>query len=350
MENEREPSRLPPREFTSEELEMFRRDFPTVPKRYPLDWPNAPLFVSQHPVHTQEYFRELVRACFQSRYLPRFVPKTWVANREGRPLADFEDHVSIYSCARGSECLNLEDISPQEMSHLSIFILPGLVTAYLRSGLQLELCDTAKRKSTSAEQIQEVESLLDRLIKLESATNENEGEEGCLYKLWFEGGLITAVWNQLVKATAAESTAGAMQATPTISIESDINNEERGFGSEARRRRQRSSNDASTTEITPTQVTRANYNRMQRLKAMERQDRLIERVLAAILGGLSLIAPMLIMAIHPSLGKTLITSSVATLIFALGLAWKSTAAVETLLGTTAAYAAVMVVFVGVSIP
>lgn len=73
-----------------------------------------------------------------------------------------------------------------------------------------------------------------------------------------------------------------------------------------------------------------------------------KRVIAAIFGGLSVIVPMLIMAIHPSQVKTLVTASVAVLVFALALAWKSSAQIETLLATTAAYAAVLVVFVGVN--
>ena len=73
-----------------------------------------------------------------------------------------------------------------------------------------------------------------------------------------------------------------------------------------------------------------------------------KRFIAAILGGLAFVTPMLIMAIHLSLEKNPITSSVAVIAFALAVAWKSTAQMETLLATTAAYAAVMVVFVGVN--
>lgn len=55
---------------------------------------------------------------------------------------------------------------------------------------------------------------------------------------------------------------------------------------------------------------------------------------------------MLIMAIHPSQLKTLVTASVAVVLFSLVVAWQSSAKMETLLATTAAYAAVLVVFVG----
>lgn len=81
---------------------------------------------------------------------------------------------------------------------------------------------------------------------------------------------------------------------------------------------------------------------------MEREHGMRQRFVAAIFGGLSVIAPMLVMAIHPSEVKTLVTASVAVVGFSLALAWKSSAQVETLLATTAAYAAVLVVFVGVN--
>ena len=81
---------------------------------------------------------------------------------------------------------------------------------------------------------------------------------------------------------------------------------------------------------------------------MERKAGMRRRFLAAIMGGFSVIIPMLIMAIHPSVVKTLVTASVAVLLFALGLAWQSSAQVETVLTATAAYAAVLVVFVGIN--
>ncbi len=65
------------------------------------------------------------------------------------------------------------------------------------------------------------------------------------------------------------------------------------------------------------------------------------------MGGLALVVSMLIMAIHPLREKTLITASLAVFLFALGLAWKSSAQRQEILAVTAAYAAVMVVFVGI---
>jgi hypothetical protein len=71
-------------------------------------------------------------------------------------------------------------------------------------------------------------------------------------------------------------------------------------------------------------------------------------VIAAICGGALLVAPMLIMAIHPSKTKSLATSSTFVFVFGLGLAFFSASKVSELLAATAVYVAVLVVFVGVS--
>ena len=74
---------------------------------------------------------------------------------------------------------------------------------------------------------------------------------------------------------------------------------------------------------------------------------LTERIFMAIFGGVALIAPMLIMTLHPSRNVSLITTSLATFIFALILALGATnSAGKDVLAATAAYAAVLVVFVG----
>jgi hypothetical protein len=68
------------------------------------------------------------------------------------------------------------------------------------------------------------------------------------------------------------------------------------------------------------------------------------RFAMAITGGLALIGPMLIMAIHPSLKKNLITVSVCVFVFAILMAWKVPVEPSDLLAATAGYAAVLVVF------
>jgi hypothetical protein len=76
---------------------------------------------------------------------------------------------------------------------------------------------------------------------------------------------------------------------------------------------------------------------------------LTERIIMAMFGGVALIGPMLIMTLHQSKNTSLITVSVATFIFALILAVGATDSTgKDVLGATAAYAAVLVVFVGTS--
>lgn len=74
----------------------------------------------------------------------------------------------------------------------------------------------------------------------------------------------------------------------------------------------------------------------------------LRRFIVALTGGLSLVVPMLIMRINETTTKSLVTTSVAVVLFAIivSLGFKASAA-ETL-GITAAYAAVLVVFVGTS--
>ncbi|MCJ1458117.1 hypothetical protein MMC28_008488 [Mycoblastus sanguinarius] len=74
----------------------------------------------------------------------------------------------------------------------------------------------------------------------------------------------------------------------------------------------------------------------------------LARFIVAITGGLSLVVPMLVMRLHENSNKSLITTSVAVVLFAgmVSVVFKASNA-ETL-GITAAYAAVLVVFVGTS--
>ncbi|KAK0736327.1 hypothetical protein B0T21DRAFT_289238, partial [Apiosordaria backusii] len=74
------------------------------------------------------------------------------------------------------------------------------------------------------------------------------------------------------------------------------------------------------------------------------------RLIVSITGGLSLVTPMVIMSLQPSLLKSLVTVSVAVLLFAFGLAFGVRVSNAETLVSTATYAAVLVVFVGVSNP
>jgi hypothetical protein len=82
----------------------------------------------------------------------------------------------------------------------------------------------------------------------------------------------------------------------------------------------------------------------------EQKKAFAERIAMALFGGVSLIVPMLVMTLYPSRNTDLITTSTATFIFAIVLALGATSAAgKDVLAATAAYAAVLVVFVGTSV-
>jgi len=84
-------------------------------------------------------------------------------------------------------------------------------------------------------------------------------------------------------------------------------------------------------------------------QAKERKQAVSERIWMGAFGGTAVIAPMLLMSLHRDLNTSLITSSVATALFALVLALAArNLKGQEVLGVTAAYAAVLVVFVGTS--
>jgi VIT1/CCC1 family predicted Fe2+/Mn2+ transporter len=77
--------------------------------------------------------------------------------------------------------------------------------------------------------------------------------------------------------------------------------------------------------------------------------RLWERVWMGVSGGLARIVPMLLMVLHKDEVTTLSTASVATMLFAFGLAFLGKGLKgQEVLAAVAAYAAVLVVFVGAS--
>ena len=74
----------------------------------------------------------------------------------------------------------------------------------------------------------------------------------------------------------------------------------------------------------------------------------LARFIVAIIGGFSLVVPMLVMRLDENLKKSLITVSVAVLLFSAVTSLMFKASNVETLAATAAYAAVLVVFVGTS--
>jgi len=74
----------------------------------------------------------------------------------------------------------------------------------------------------------------------------------------------------------------------------------------------------------------------------------LARFIVGILGGCSLIVPMIVMALNPSLTKSLVVVSVAVVLFALAVSLVFKPDNSNTITATATYAAVLVVFVGTS--
>jgi VIT1/CCC1 family predicted Fe2+/Mn2+ transporter len=72
----------------------------------------------------------------------------------------------------------------------------------------------------------------------------------------------------------------------------------------------------------------------------------LRRFVAALFGGITLVGPMLLMVLHKDKATDLSTTSVAVFLFAIVVAYFSDAAPEMIVSVVAAYAAVLVVFVG----
>lgn len=85
------------------------------------------------------------------------------------------------------------------------------------------------------------------------------------------------------------------------------------------------------------------------LRMLRDTEEFIKGFAFALFGGLSLLAPMILMVLHKDILTTLLTVSVSVLLFAFIVAlWLADASPSTVVVTVAAYSAVLVVFVGAS--
>ncbi|KAL2839821.1 hypothetical protein BJY01DRAFT_250303 [Aspergillus pseudoustus] len=88
------------------------------------------------------------------------------------------------------------------------------------------------------------------------------------------------------------------------------------------------------------------FSRRSRTRKDHHTSAFLKRFIAALLGGVAVVGPMFIMVLHNDRTTTLSTASAAVVLFALMVASYSSAPPEVLWSVVAAYAAVMVVFVG----
>ncbi|CZT53121.1 uncharacterized protein RSE6_14572 [Rhynchosporium secalis] len=88
-------------------------------------------------------------------------------------------------------------------------------------------------------------------------------------------------------------------------------------------------------------------NRDEKLKARKAEKEFRTRLYMAVFGGLALVAPILIMTLHEGKTTSQVTTSVFVFAVSIILAWRmKDAQAKDIIGATAAYPAVLVVFVG----
>ncbi|KAI1268303.1 hypothetical protein F5Y18DRAFT_223840 [Xylariaceae sp. FL1019] len=93
--------------------------------------------------------------------------------------------------------------------------------------------------------------------------------------------------------------------------------------------------------------TEVEYRHKVQVMEKQRRSEFPRRLVTAIVGGLFVIVPMLIMSIHGTKTKSLVTSTISVFLFAMTLAWTSTSDDVSLFLATAGYAAYLAVFVPV---
>ncbi|KAK8124881.1 uncharacterized protein PG998_000640 [Apiospora kogelbergensis] len=103
----------------------------------------------------------------------------------------------------------------------------------------------------------------------------------------------------------------------------------------------------STNSTARSDATEAELEHELRMEEKRRRQEFPRRLLTALIGGVFVIVPMVVMSIDRSMTKCLITSSVAILLFGATLALSSTSDEASVFIATAGYAAFLAVFVAV---
>ncbi|OJJ55048.1 hypothetical protein ASPSYDRAFT_135531 [Aspergillus sydowii CBS 593.65] len=120
------------------------------------------------------------------------------------------------------------------------------------------------------------------------------------------------------------------------------------LGVEAGRRRQRIHTlEEEVEKHFRDELKKANQSGIRKREMLMEKNRLWLRLAMALCGGLALVIPMLIMVLHPSKITNLVTTTCFVLAVAVGLAvFMRSSEPKDIVACTAAYAAVLVVFIG----
>jgi len=292
--------------------------------------------------YNQKYFKELVVEATEVEKLPYINRLYEIPSSVGSSgISTPNNKVGLYGVAPGDGPLTSTDVMGDEGFPLSLRISSNMIMSRLKSDLQCEMVTIVENKTIAKLQISRIHTLLKDIreylktlrvyltsIGLFLSNTRTPGSAGGHDLLVTEESRIRT--KILKEHTPPRPLIGG---SINISMMAGL----------AQQLLPRGENGLEG----PTEFM---HDRKHRLDHLKRQTGFRTRFITAILGGLALVVPMLIMAIHPLRIKTLITASVAVFLFALGLAWKSSAQRQEMLTVTAAYAAVMVMFVGVSGP
>lgn len=88
------------------------------------------------------------------------------------------------------------------------------------------------------------------------------------------------------------------------------------------------------------------FNQRTRVNKSQRVKGAMNRLILGMFGGVSLVGPMFLMVFHRDIVTATATTSSAVFVFAAIMAFRTEASPEMVVSTVAAYAAVLVVFVG----
>lgn len=89
------------------------------------------------------------------------------------------------------------------------------------------------------------------------------------------------------------------------------------------------------------------FDQRTRINKSRNTKAFVNRLILGMFGGVSLVGPMLLMVFHKDIVTATATTSACVFAFAAIIAFRTEASPEVIVGTVAAYAAVLVVFVGV---
>ncbi|KAL8759946.1 MAG: hypothetical protein Q9199_000414 [Rusavskia elegans] len=261
-------------------------------------------------MNPQTYFEDLVSTFTSDESLPRIgiVP-------DG-PAGPLPDTIPLYGLdGDGRPSLPQGTVSGEGFA-LALRVLPRMLYCNLCVRLQQEMGSMLESKTTDDTQVERASQPWEDTGDLDLASRPREGVHD-----------LESSSSPTPQGTAANVQKDTLIPRTKIAI-STIYDWIRGTASDNAAR-------ADTEDVTmdDIELKEREFYKSQRRERIARRLGMVNRLIAALLGGLSVIVPMLIVAINSSQVKTLVTSNVAVLLFSLGLAWKSTAKIETLLAT-----------------